>query len=108
MSSKRVRCLTAFRWRSARRDEADANPYVRASKREKTRMLDELCELTGWTSRDAGRALQKVVHGSAERPRRTKDRVHGKDVQSLRLVCAALDGPPGRRLARSCPRRWRS
>jgi hypothetical protein len=53
--------------------------YARASKREKTRMLDELCELTDWTSRHAGRALQKVVHGPAERPRRTRDRVHGQD-----------------------------
>jgi hypothetical protein len=81
-----------------------AKRYARVSKREKTRMLDELCELTGWTRRHARRALQKVVHGSAERPRRTRDRFYGKDVvQPLRLVWAALGGPAGKRLAPFMP-----
>jgi hypothetical protein len=54
-----------------------ARRYMRASKGEKGRMLDELCELTGWTRRHARRALGKVVQGSAERPRRTRERVYG-------------------------------
>jgi hypothetical protein len=81
-----------------------ARRYMRASKGGKGRMLDELCELTGWTRRHARRALQKVVQGSAERPRRTRDRVYGKDVLGpLRLVWAALDGPAGKRLAPFMP-----
>jgi len=81
-----------------------AKRYQRASKKEKTRMLDELCELTGWTRRHARRALQMAVHGSAERSRRGRNRIYGKDVLApLRLVWAALDGPAGKRLAPFMP-----
>ena len=37
-----------------------ARRYQKAPKKEKTRTLDELCELTGWTRRHARRALTQV------------------------------------------------
>jgi len=61
-------------------------------------MLDELCALTGWTRRHDRRALGQVVHGSAERPKRTRDRVYISDVAGLTRIWAALDGPAGKRL----------
>jgi len=35
--------------------------YAKAPKVEKTRMLDELCELTGWTRRHARRAMEQIA-----------------------------------------------
>jgi hypothetical protein len=78
--------------------------YPKASKAEKGRMLDELCELTGWTRRHARRALQGARTGAIDRPRRPKERTYGPDVLGpLRLVWAVLDGPSGKRLAPFMP-----
>lgn len=80
-----------------------AKRYARASKREKTRMLDECANSAG----PAG------TPGAPSRRWRT-DRRNGRGgpetastgkamVQPLRLVWAALDGPAGKRLAPFMP-----
>jgi hypothetical protein len=78
--------------------------YVKGSKAEKGRMLDELCALTGWTRRHARRALTMAAQGSSDRPRRPRERVYGPEVFApLRRIWAVLDGPAGKRLAPFMP-----
>lgn len=80
-----------------------ARRYERASKSAKSKILDELCELTGWSRGNARRALK----GSAghpwrvrTRPSRLRPRIYDEEVLApLRLVWATLGGPSGKRLA---------
>jgi len=77
-----------------------ARRYVKASKSEKGRMLDELCELTGWTRRHARRALAAALAGTSPPVRTNRPRIYGDEVhQALCFVWAALGGPAGKRLA---------
>jgi len=77
-----------------------ARRYAKASKKEKGRMLDELCELTGWTRRHARRSLAKVASGTLERPRTPRERTYGPEVlEPLTMIWATLNGPAGKRLA---------
>lgn len=74
--------------------------YQRASKRDKGRILDELCELTGWNRGHARRALRQAVQGQPVPVRTGRPRLYGDDVvEPLRRVWATLDGPTGKRLA---------
>lgn len=75
--------------------------YAKASKGEKGRMLDELCELTGWTRRHARRALvQATVSGPVPAARKPRPRIYGPELfEPLRFVWATLGGPAGKRLA---------
>lgn len=74
--------------------------YVTASKRDKGRMLDELCALTGWTRRHARRALSQALQAPTGSPRRPRVRIYGEEVlEPLRFVWATLNGPSGKRLA---------
>src|SRR5699024_3418749 len=80
--------------------EQMAGRYRRATKSEKTLMLDELCALTGWTRRHARRALTQDGSPQPPRPRPPKPRVYDDEViDALRFVWAALDAPAGKRLA---------
>jgi hypothetical protein len=75
-----------------------AKRYARAGKKEKGLMLDELCELTGWTRRHARRALTSPAPIRAPKPPRP--RTYGTDVlEPLRFVWATMGGPAGKRLA---------
>jgi hypothetical protein len=75
-----------------------AKRYARVSKGEKSRMLDELCELTGWSRRHARRTL--VQPTAVPRPQTTRPRIYGLEVLGpLRFVWATLGGPAGKRLA---------
>jgi len=81
-----------------------AKRYGRATKKDKGRILDELCALTGWTRRHARRAIGEAVRGAAPRPRQPRERVYGPQVLGpLRRVWATLDGPAGKRLAPFMP-----
>jgi len=76
-----------------------ARRYVKASKGEKGKMLDELTQLTGWTRRHARRALTAPVR-SAARPQAPRPRTYGPEVlEPLRMIWAVLNGPAGKRLA---------
>ena len=75
-----------------------ARRYREASKKEKGSMLDELCELTGWTRRHARRALLQPATQPRSQPKRP--RTYGQDVFGpLRFVWATFGGPAGKRLA---------
>jgi hypothetical protein len=77
-----------------------ARRYARASKKGKSAMLDELCELTGWSRRHARRALTQVASGTPKPPRPARQRTYGPEViEPLTLIWATLNGPAGKRLA---------
>jgi hypothetical protein len=72
--------------------------YARAGKKEKGLMLDELCELTGWTRRHARRALHTPPPSAATKASRPQ--IYGEEVlEPLRFVWATYGGPAGKRLA---------
>ena len=78
-----------------------AKRYRRASRTEKTTMLDELCALTGWTRDHARRALRvAAATGGTPAARAPRPRIYGEDVaEPLRMIWATLNGPSGKRLA---------
>jgi hypothetical protein len=77
-----------------------ARRYAEAAKKEKGRMLDELCALTGWTRRHAIRALAEAIRPPQRPARSPRPRVYGPEVlEPLKLVWAVLNGPAGKRLA---------
>jgi hypothetical protein len=82
-----------------------ARRYERASRTEKTLILDELCDLTRWSRRHARRALAAAITPPAPTgARRGRPPTYGPDVkQALRRVWAVLDGPSGKRLAPFLP-----
>jgi len=77
-----------------------ARRYAKAPKKEKGRMLDELCALTGWSRRHAIRALAQTIHPPKRSERPPRPRLYGPEVLGpLRVVWATLNGPAGKRLA---------
>jgi hypothetical protein len=65
-------------------------------------MLDELCELTGWTRRHARRALTQAL----EQPKRpaVRSKIYGQEVgDALGFIWALLGAPAGKRLAPFLP-----
>lgn len=77
-----------------------AGRYEKASKAEKSRMLDELCALTGWTRRHARRAIGRALAAPVQVRPRPRSRIYGPEVlEPLKLVWATLNGPSGKRLA---------
>lgn len=80
-----------------------AGRYAKASKKDKGKMLDELCALTGWTRRHARRALAQAI-ASQRPPRPPRPRIYGPEVlEPLRVIWATLNGPAGKRLAPFMP-----
>lgn len=97
MASRRVAVGLSMAQRKAVTKQMAAR-YARASKREKGAMLDELCELTGWTRRHARRAL--LAPAPTPTVRAPRPRIYGEEVfEPLRFVWATLGGPAGKRLA---------
>ena len=88
--------------------KATRRRYQKASKVEKSRILDEICELTGWHRKHAIRVLGKPVGPPVKRgskvlakPKETRGRkpVYTDEVlATLRKVWAVLDCPCGKRL----------
>ena len=79
----------------------------RATKKEKARMLDELCALTGWSRRHAIRSLHQAVHSPQRVPGAPGPRTYGPDVLGpLRRIWATLDGPTGKPLAQGQDVGW--
>ena len=77
-----------------------AKRYERAPKVEKTKMLDELCSLTGWTRRHARRALSGALQPAAAPAPKPRPRIYGEEVlPPLRFIWATFGGPAGKRLA---------
>ncbi|WP_210435159.1 DDE-type integrase/transposase/recombinase [Saccharopolyspora sp. ASAGF58] len=85
--------------------KATAIRYRSASKKDKTVILAELCELTGW-HRDHARKALRLALGPKPVARKRKQRppVYGEDVLvPLRKIWAVLDAPTGKRLAPFLP-----
>ena len=76
-----------------------AKRYRAASKAEKTKMLDELCSLSGWTRDHARRALRLAWQETDPPARAPRPRIYDQEVAGpLRMIWATLNGPSGKRL----------
>jgi hypothetical protein len=74
--------------------------YAKASRSDKGTMLDELCELTGWSRRHARRALTAATDEPVSPAAVPRPRTYGTEVlEPLTIVWATLNGPAGKRLA---------
>src|ERR1700754_3756438 len=81
--------------------EAAATRYQLASKRVKSRILDELCANTGWHRNHARKALKAALQPRVAAPRRSPRRpVYGPAVIEALTACWLVIGmPAGKRLA---------
>ena len=89
--------------------KAQLDRWSKASKSEKSAILDTVCEVTGWHRDHARKALRQALAERAAggpRPRKPRDPVHtyGPEVIEVLTRCwAALDGPAGKRLHPALP-----
>lgn len=81
--------------------KATAIRYRSASKKDKARILAELCATCGWHRDHARKALRKALGPKpVARQRKPRPPVYGEDVLvPLRKAWAVLDAPTGKRLA---------
>ena len=80
--------------------EATAIRYSLASKRGKSRILDELCANTGWHRNHARKALRSALQPKIVTPRSPRPVKYGPDVIGALTVCWTVLGmPAGKRLA---------
>ena len=81
--------------------KANATRYKRSSKADKGKILDELCQTTGWHRNHARRALVAALRPTlVPASRRARTPVYGPEVlTALRLCWAVLGAPTGKRLA---------
>src|SRR6185369_3395654 len=80
--------------------EATAIRYWLASKRGKSRILDELCANTGWHRNHARKALKSALQPKIVTPRSPRPMKYGPNVIAALTVCWTVLGmPAGKRLA---------
>ncbi|OBK84485.1 integrase catalytic domain-containing protein [Mycolicibacter sinensis] len=80
--------------------EAIAVRYILASKREKSRILDELCATTRWHRNHARKALKSALQPKIVTARSPRPVKYGDDVVAALTVCWTVLGmPAGKRLA---------
>src|SRR5246127_1449527 len=80
--------------------ETTAIRYSLASKRGKSRILDELCANTGWHRNHARKALKSALQPKIVTPRSPRPLKYGPDVIAALTVCWTVLGmPAGKRLA---------
>lgn len=83
--------------------------YQKASRKEKSKILDEVCEITGWHRKHATRVLNETIPHPVKqssiqfaKPKETRGRkpIYIDEVlAALRIVWVVLDCPCGKRLA---------
>lgn len=80
--------------------ETIAVRYILASKRDKSRILDELCATTGWHRNHARKALKSALQPKIVTPRPPRPVKYGDDVIVALVKCWTVLGmPAGKRLA---------
>jgi hypothetical protein len=80
--------------------ETAATRYQLASKRGKSRILDELCANTGWHRNHARKALKAALQPKIVTPRGPRPSKYGPEVIAALTVCWTVLGmPAGKRLA---------
>ncbi|WP_129670086.1 integrase catalytic domain-containing protein [Phytoactinopolyspora endophytica] len=89
--------------------QAQLARWPKATKSEKSAILDAVCAVTGWHRDHARKAIRRALAdraGDGPRPRkeRVPVRVYGPDAVELLTRCwAVLDGPTGKRLRPALP-----
>lgn len=80
--------------------------YQKASRAEKSAVLDQLCQVNGWHRDHARKALRQAAVGPPPRraPREPVMTYGPHVIDALRFCWAVLDGPAGKRLAPALPR----
>lgn len=80
--------------------ETIAVRYILAGKREKSRILDELCATTGWHRNHARKALKTALQPKIVTARSPRPVKYGDDVIAALVLCWTVLGmPAGKRLA---------
>lgn len=89
--------------------QAQLAKWPKATKAEKSAMLDVVCEVTGWHRDHARKAIRRALADQAQGGRqppkeRAPLRVYDEEAIALLTRCwAALDGPTGKRLHSALP-----
>lgn len=89
--------------------KAQLRRWGKATRAEKSAILDAICQVTGWHRDHARKAIRQAVAdqargGPVPRQRRDPVCVYGPEAVELLTQCwAALDGPSGKRLAPALP-----
>ncbi len=80
--------------------ETIAVRYLLAGKRDKSRILDELCATTGWHRNHARKALKSALQPKIVTPRSPRPVKYGDEVIAALVLCWTVLGmPAGKRLA---------
>ncbi len=71
--------------------------YAKATRREKSVILDDLCAVNGWHRDHARKALRRAAAGppAARKPREPVLGYGPEVIEALRFVWTVLDGPTG-------------